>query len=124
MVDLQKLFRNSEVTVNTSTRALLKSERLFDSARGNREREIAAVVHALRDQACVLGLGISALQYPDDSAEERRRHLAVLEGVVEEMNHEFQRLDHWLVQVGYKQTLAEPPGAAHNRRIKRHSVRP
>ncbi len=71
------------------------------------EHEIAAVVHALRDQACTLGLGISALQYPGDSEDERRHHLAVLEGVVDEMNREFQRLDQWLMQVGYKHNSGE-----------------
>ena len=68
----------------------------------NHETEIAAVVHALRDQACTLGLGISALQYPGDSESERQHHLALLEGVVEDMSREFQRLDQWLIEVGYK----------------------
>jgi hypothetical protein len=69
----------------------------------NQEIEITAVVHALRDHACTLGLGIGALQYSGESEEERRHHLAVLERVVGDMSREFQRLDQWLVEVGYKQ---------------------
>ncbi len=72
-----------------------------------KEKEIEAVVHALRDQACILGLGISALQYPADSEQERRHYLIVLEGVVYDMNREFQRLDNWLGRVGYKHSPGE-----------------
>jgi hypothetical protein len=68
----------------------------------NQEIEITAVVHALRDHACTLGLGIGALQYPNESEEERQHHLAVLESVVGDMSRELQRLDQWLVEVGYK----------------------
>jgi hypothetical protein len=107
--------------VNSSIRSL-KEERDF-KARDDEQLEIASVVHALRDQACTLGLGISALQYPDESEEERQHHLSVLERVVEDMNREFQRLDHWLMQVGYKQQLAEPARMGRRRRIKRQSVR-
>lgn len=87
------------------------------------EETIAAVVHALRDQACTLGLGITALQYPEESEQERQQHMAVLEGAVEEMTREFQRLDEWLMQVGYKQKLSEPARTTHGRRIKRPAVR-
>jgi hypothetical protein len=88
----------------------------------DQEREIAAVVHALRDQACTLGLGISALQYPCETEEERQHHLAVLEGVVEEMNREFQRLDQWLLHVGYKRKLGTPLRVARGRRMKREAL--
>lgn len=90
-----------EVNVTSSTPPL-KKEPKPKSAPNYEETEIAAVVHALRDQACTLGLGISALQYSDESEQEKQNHIAVLEGVVEDMNREFQRLDQWLMQAGYK----------------------
>jgi len=88
--------------VNSITPLFFIKDSNCPSAPDNHETEIAAVVHALRDQACTLGLGISALQYPGDSESERQHHLALLEAVVEDMSREFQRLDQWLIEVGYK----------------------
>jgi hypothetical protein len=81
---------------------LIKDSNRSSDAPDTYEVEIAAVVHALRDQACTLGLGICALQYPGESDSERQHHLALLESVVEDMSREFQRLDQWLVGIGYK----------------------
>jgi hypothetical protein len=66
------------------------------------ERDIVAVVHRLRNQASTLALGINVLKYPAESELERQQHLAQLEAVVGDMAGEFRRLDHWLIQVGYK----------------------
>jgi hypothetical protein len=99
----------------------MSKEGRHPSGRDAREREIDAVVHALRDQACILGLGISALRHPRDSEQELQRHLAVLEDVVEDMSREFQRLDRWLIQAGYKQRLPEPVSLSRARRMK-HTV--
>jgi hypothetical protein len=110
--------------VNSSTRPAVKEDRGFlNSARDAREREIDAVVHALRDQACILGLGISALRYPGDSEQEMQQHLAALEDVVEDMSREFQRLDRWLLQAGYKQKLSESSPVGRARRIKGTAAR-
>jgi len=123
MPRITQLSAVNEVIVSSSTRTLLQKEQDFTADRDNQQQEIASVVHALRDQACTLGLGISALQYPDESEEERQHHFAVLEGVVEEMNREFQRLDRWLMAAGYKQKLTEPRRMRRGRGTKRQSMR-
>jgi hypothetical protein len=111
------------INVKSSTVRLFKKDLKSKSALLDEETEIAAVVHALRDQACTLGLGISALQYPEESEQERQQHIAILEEAVEEMSREFQRLDQWLMQVGYKHKLGEPLLVARERRLKRQAVR-
>jgi hypothetical protein len=98
----------SEVEVNSSTQATIRKAPEFPAARNNQEREIESVVHLLREHACTLALGISALQYRDEPEQERQQYVAVLEGVVDEMSRQFQRLDHWLVEVGFKAQLKEP----------------
>jgi hypothetical protein len=109
--------------VNCNIQPTLKKASDFTAARDSQEREIASVVHSLRDQACTLALGISALQYRDEPDQERQQYVAILESVVEEMNREFQRLDRWLMQVGYKPRLPEPARMVRGRQIKRQSVR-
>jgi hypothetical protein len=109
--------------VNSSTQPLLKITPDFATANGSREQEIESVVHQLRDQACTLSLGISALQYRDGPEQERRQHVAVLEGVVEEMNRQFQRLDQWLIQVGYKPKLDKPSSLERARRMRKRPGR-
>ena len=68
----------------------------------DREREIVAVVHRLRNQASALALGINVLKYPCETDLERQEHLSHLESVVSEMAREFLRLEHWLIELGYK----------------------
>jgi hypothetical protein len=45
-----------------------------------------------------------------------------MEGVVEEMNQEFQRLDLWLMQVIYKRKLGMSVKVARGRRMKRQGA--
>jgi hypothetical protein len=109
--------------VNASTQPLLKRTSDFATANDKSAQEIESVVHLLRDQACTLSLGISALQYRDGPERERQHHVAVLEGVVEEMNRQFQRLDRWLIQAGYKPKLDEPSALERPRRMRKRPVR-
>lgn len=80
--------------------------------------EITAVVHELKNQACTIGLGIAALKYPDETEDERQRHLAALEAVIGAMSRQFHRLDDWLTEAGYKRKPGEPMKAARGRRTK------
>ncbi|MGH7929721.1 MAG: hypothetical protein ACREQV_18215 [Candidatus Binatia bacterium] len=105
--------------MNSITPPLLMKIPNNTSAWDNQEREITAVVHQLKDQACTLSLGISALQYPGESESERQHYLAVLEAVVGDMSREFQRLDQWLIEVGYKPKRRDDLSVARRRRIKR-----
>lgn len=101
---------------------MLKSQLDFRTAPDSEKQEIASVVHLLRDQACTLALGISALQYEDEE-QERQQYVAVLESVVDEMNRQFQRLDQCLMQVGYKPAFGEPAsGLRRGRRMRKHSA--
>jgi hypothetical protein len=77
------------------------------SAGDTKEMEITAVVHELKNQACTIGLGIAALKYPDETEDERQRHLAALEAVIGAMNRQFRRLDDWLTEAGYKRKPGE-----------------
>lgn len=104
--------------MNSSTRQFALNETNIPSH--NHTTELASVVHALREQACTLGLGISALQYPPESEGERQHYLSVLEAVVDDMSREFKRLDHCLSEA-YKHTVREPLRLARGRRIKRRS---
>lgn len=108
--------------MNFSSRSMLNKAPNLPT-KNNQEQEIASVVHLLREQACTLALGISALQYPDEPEQERRQYVAVLEGVVEEMNREFQRLDQCLMQVGYKRKLDDPSKLERAARMRKHPVR-
>ena len=82
------------------------------------ETEIAAVVHELKNQACTIGLGIAALKYPDETEDERQCHLAALEAVIGAMSRQFNRLDDWLIEAGYKRKPGEPISGARDRRTK------
>jgi hypothetical protein len=66
------------------------------------QREIAAIMHELKNQVCTIGLAIAALKYPDETEEDRRRHFASLEAVISSMNRQFYRLEDSLVRAGYK----------------------
>jgi len=88
------------------------------SAEDTQKMEITAVVHELKNQACTIGLGIAALKYPDETEDERQRHLAALEAVIDAMNRQFHRLDDWLTEAGYKRKPGEPMKAARGRRTK------
>ena len=88
------------------------------SAEETQEMEIKAVVHELKNQACTIGLGIAALKYPDETEDERQRHLAALEAVISAMGRQFHRLDDWLTEAGYKRKPGEPMKAARGRRTK------
>ena len=93
------------------------------SAGDTREMEITAVVHELKNQACTIGLGIAALKYPDETEDERQRHLAALEAVIGAMSRQFHRLDDWLMEAGYKRK----PGGIGGRgagRADRKTARP
>jgi hypothetical protein len=89
------------------------------SAEDTQETEITAVVHELKNQACTIGLGIAALKYPDETEDERQRHLAALEAVVSAMTRQFHRLDDWLTDAGYKRKPGEPMKARGRRTKKR-----
>jgi hypothetical protein len=119
----EKILFASEVDVNSSTQVMIRKAPEFSAARNNQEREIESVVHSLREQACTLALGIGALQYRDEPERERQQYVAVLEGVVDEMNRQFQRLDHWLVEEGFKPRLEEPSAPGRSRRMRKHPVR-
>jgi len=93
------------------------------SADDTQEMEIAAVVHELKNQACTIGLGIAALKYPDETEDERQRHLAALEAVLGAMSRQFHRLDDWLTEAGYKRDPGEPTRAARGRRTKKRRGR-
>jgi hypothetical protein len=109
--------------VNSNTRLMLKEQFDPGSGRDPQKYEIAALVHLLRDQACTLSLGISALQYGDESEQERQKYVAVLESVVEEMNRQFHRLDQCLIQIGYKPGLGESsPRLASAGRVRKHRL--
>ena len=93
------------------------------SAEDIQKMEITAVVHELKNQACSIGLGIAALKYPDETEDERQRHLAALEAVIDAMNRQFHRLDDWLTEAGYKRKPGEPMKAARGRRTKKRRER-
>jgi len=80
------------------------------------EAEITAVMHELKNQICTISLAIAALKYPDETEDERQRHLASLEAVIADMNRQFHRLDDWLIEVGYKRKPGEAGSAAQARR--------
>jgi hypothetical protein len=80
------------------------------------ETEITAVMHELKNQICTISLAIAALKYPDETEDERQSHLASLEAVIADMNRQFQRLDDWLIQVGYKRKPGEVASGARARR--------
>jgi hypothetical protein len=102
--------------VNSSSRQFALHE--TDIASDSETKELASVVHALREQACTLGLGISALQYPLESDGERQHYISVLEAVIDDMSREFKRLDQCLTEARYKQTPRQPLNLV-RRRIKR-----
>jgi hypothetical protein len=93
------------------------------SAGDTKEMEITAVVHELKNQACTISLGIAALKYPDETEDERQRHLAALETVVGAMNRQFHRLDDWLMEAGYKRK-PEGIGRRGAERADRKTARP
>jgi hypothetical protein len=100
--------------ITLSPPALPKDENI--SAADAHETEITAVMHELKNQICTISLAIAALKYPDETEDERQRHLASLEGVIADMNRQFHRLDDWLIQVGYKRKPGEAASVAQTRR--------
>jgi hypothetical protein len=72
------------------------------SATDTCQAEITAVMHELKNQLCTIGLAIAALKYPDETEDDRQRHLASLEAVIAAMSRQFHRLDDWLIEIGYK----------------------
>ena len=66
------------------------------------QREIAGIMHELKNQVCTIGLAIAALKYPDEMEEDRQRHFASLEAVISSMNRQFHRLEESLTRAGYK----------------------
>jgi hypothetical protein len=126
------LRRNEEVQMNDITRlppVLTKGEDVLAAKAG--QAEITAVMHELKNQLCTIGLAIAALKYPDETENDRQRHLASLEAVVAAMSRQFHRLDDWLIEVGYKRKpggarrTARAPGAgkAHDRSRPSSAVR-
>jgi hypothetical protein len=101
----------------------LPNKDAISTAEDTQEMEITAVVHELKNQACTIGLGIAALKYPDETEDERQRHLAALEAVISAMNRQFHRLDDWLTATGYKRKPGDPMKAARGRRTKRGRTR-
>jgi hypothetical protein len=76
------------------------------------QREIAAIMHELKNQVCTIGLAIAALKYPDETEEDRQRHFASLEAVISSMNRQFHRLEDSLTKAGYKGRASQSPHRA------------
>jgi hypothetical protein len=81
----------------------------------SQKREIAAILHELKNQVCTIGLAVAALKYPDETEEERQRHFASLEAVISSMNRQFHRLEDSLVKAGYKGRAGQSIGKAGQR---------
>ena len=94
------------------------------SAEDTQEMEITAVVHELKNQACTIGLGIAALKYPDETEDERQRHLAALEAVIGAMSRQFHRLDDWLMEARHMRKPGDPIDVPRVRRTKKPRGRP
>ena len=94
------------------------------AARFIEDMEIAAVVHELKNQACIINLGLATLRFPRSSDEERQRHLAALQTVVGEMSLLFQRLDDGLAKARRKRRSLLRAGPLPGGAAPKRTVRP